>query len=77
MQAEITFSENTVGTKVVDVPKIFRPMEPIQGFRQFIGKDGWYKRFPEYEKCISRFSWMIIIAAAIYLAPICINIFIR
>ena len=77
MQAEMTFSENTAGAKAVDVPKIFRLVKPIHGLRQFIGKGGWYERFPEYEKCISRFSWMIIIAAAIYLTPVCINIFVR
>jgi hypothetical protein len=77
MQAEITFSENTAGTKAVDAPKVFRTMESIQRLRRLIENGGWYERFPEYEKCISRFSWTIIIAAVVYLAPVCINIFIR
>jgi len=77
MQAEITFSENTVGTKAVDAPKVFQTMGPIQRLRRIIGNGGWCERLPEYEKCISRFSWTIIIAAVVYLAPVCINIFIR
>ncbi len=77
MQAEITFSENSAGTKVADIPKIFWVMESSQRLQQLIEKGSWYERFPEFEKCISRFSWTIIIAAAIYLTPICINIFVR
>lgn len=77
MQAEVTFSECTVGTKAAADPKTFRTINPIQRLRQFIGESGWYERFLEREKSISRFSWIIIIAAVIYLAPICINIFIR
>lgn len=77
MQAEMTFSGNTVGTKAANIPKIFQTMKPIRALRRFIEEGDWDKRLPEYEKCINRFSWTIIIAAAIYLAPVCINIFIR
>ncbi|MEN6374244.1 MAG: hypothetical protein ABFD75_05585 [Smithella sp.] len=77
MQAEVTFSECNVRTKAAALPKIARTINPIQRLQQFIGEGDWIERLPEYEKHISRFSWTIIIAAAVYLAPLCINIFIR
>jgi hypothetical protein len=77
MQAEITFSENTLGTKAADHTKIFQSIKPIQGLCQFIEEGDWDKRLLRYEKYINRFSWAIIIASVIYLTPICINVFIR
>ncbi len=77
MQAEITFSENTIGAKVANLPKIFQTIKPLQDIRQFIEEGDWDERLSACEKHINRFSWTIIIAAVIYLTPICINIFIR
>lgn len=77
MQAEVTFSEDTVGTKTADIPRIFRPVKPFYELRQFIGEGDWNERFGKYEKCINRFSWAIIIASVVYLTPVCINIFTR
>jgi hypothetical protein len=77
MQAEITFSENTIETKAADRMKIFRTMTPIKRFEQFIEESDWDERLLGYEKHINRFSWGIIIASVIFLTPICINIFTR
>ena len=77
MQAEITFSENTIGTKAADSMKTFQTINPIKGLQQFIEKSDWYERLLGYEKYINRFSWTIIIGSVIYLAPICISILIR
>jgi hypothetical protein len=77
MQVEVTFSENSIETKVEDIPKIFRTIKPIQGLRQFVEESDWDERLLGCEKCINRFFWTIIIAAVIYLTPVCINIFTR
>ncbi len=77
MQADITFSENTLGTKAANLPKLFRATKPIQGLQQFIDEGYWDERLLRYEKYINRFSWTVIIAAVIYLTPVCISIFIR
>jgi hypothetical protein len=76
MQAAIIFSENTLGAKTADRLKIFETIKPIQGLRQLIEEGNWDEGLPGYEKYINRFSWAIIIAAVIYLTPICITIFI-
>jgi len=77
MQAEITFSANTVERKMIDFPETFPTIKPIQGFRQFIEESDWDERLSEYEKYINRVSCVIIIASAIYLIPVCIHILIR
>lgn len=77
MQAEATFSENTIKAKAADFPKVFRPARPIRGLRKFIEEYDWDKRFPKYEKYINRFSWTFIVVSIIYLIPVCLNIFIR
>jgi hypothetical protein len=77
MQAEITFSENTMGTKAANLQKIFQTIKPTQELRQFIEEGSWDEHLPRYEKYINRFSWAIIIATVIYLTPVCISIFIR
>jgi hypothetical protein len=77
MQAEITFSENTIGTKAADSMKTFQTINPIKGLQQFIEEGDWDERLLGYEKYINRFSWTIIIVSVIYLAPICISILIR
>ena len=77
MQAEITFSENTVRTKATGHLKIFQAIKPIQGLRQFSAESDWDENIPRYEKYINLFSWVVIIASAIFLTPVCINIFIR
>jgi hypothetical protein len=77
MQAEITFSENTIGTKAADSMKTFQTINPIKGLQQFIEEGDWDERLLGYEKYINRFSWTIIIGSVIYLAPICMSILIR
>ncbi len=77
MQAETTFTENTIETKVANLPKIFQTIKPLQKLRQFIEESNWDKHLLAFEKHINRFSWIIIIATIIYLTPICISIFIR
>jgi hypothetical protein len=77
MQAYITFSENTLGTKAAAHPRIFPIVKPIQGLRQFIAESDWDKNLSRCEKYINRFSWGIIIASVIYLTPVCINIILR
>ena len=57
--------------------KIFPVIKPIVEFRQFIEQGGWDEKLLKYEKYLDRFSWAVIIAAALYFAPVCINIFIR
>ncbi|PKN70262.1 MAG: hypothetical protein CVU54_06565 [Deltaproteobacteria bacterium HGW-Deltaproteobacteria-12] len=77
MQAEITFSENTLGTKAADHPKIFPIVKQVQRLNKCIAKSDWDKKLAVCEKFINRFSWGIIIAAVIYLTPVCINIILR
>ncbi|PKN76799.1 MAG: hypothetical protein CVU52_03210 [Deltaproteobacteria bacterium HGW-Deltaproteobacteria-10] len=77
MQAEIIFTENTIGTKVANLPKIFQAIKPLQGLRQLIKERCWDERLLACEKHINRFSWIIIIATVVYLAPVCISIFNR
>jgi len=77
MQAEITFSENTVERRTSGLPKRFRTIKQIQELRQIINEGDWDERLLGYEKYINRFSWVVIVASAIFLAPVCINIFTR
>ena len=77
MQAEITFSENTIGTKVADRTKIFQTINPIKGLQQFIEEGDWDEHLSGYEKYINRFSWGIIIASVIFFTPVCIALLIR
>jgi hypothetical protein len=82
MQAEITFSENTVsentaGTKVADHLKTFPAIRLMQGLRQSIEESDWDGRLLRHEKYFNRVCFAIIIAAVIYLTPVCVTIFIR
>ncbi|MGV8057891.1 MAG: hypothetical protein AB2L12_07720 [Smithellaceae bacterium] len=77
MQAEITFPENTIGTKATRHIKTFRTINHVKGFQQFIEESNWDERLLGYEKYINRLSWGIIIASIIFSTPVCINIFIR
>jgi hypothetical protein len=77
MQAEVTFSGNTIRKNTVDCQKIFPAINLIKGFRQFIEESDWDERLAGYEKHINRFSSCCIIASVIFLTPVCINIFIR
>ena len=77
MQADITFSENNVGTKAIDYSKIFRNVKPIQGLHEYTADSCLDERSLRYEKYINGFCWVILIASVIYLTPICVNIFIR
>lgn len=76
MQAEATFSGNTVKAKAVDFPKI-RPLKYFQRIRRSIIEIDWDKSIAKWEKYINRFSWIFIIASVIYLIPVCLKIFIR
>jgi hypothetical protein len=77
MQAEITFSENEVGTKVADIFKIFQTIKPIKQFQHFIEESDWDECLMGYEKNINRFFCGIIIASSIFFIPVCMSIFIR
>lgn len=77
MQAEITFSANTIERKTADRQKIFPAMKPVSKFQKFIEEGNWYDRLSGYEKYINRFSWVIIIASIVFFIPFCLNIFIR
>jgi hypothetical protein len=77
MQAEITFSENTMGTKASDRTKMFQTIKPIKEFQKFIEESDWDERLSGYEKYVNRFSWGVIIASVIFLTPVCISILIR
>ena len=77
MQAEITFSENTIEAKATERIKIFRNITPIQQFQHSVEESDWDERLLVYEKYINWFSWVVIIASVIFLTPVCINIFIR
>ncbi len=77
MQAEITFSENTAGSKAADILKKIQTINPVKGFQQFIEESDWDERLPGYEKYMNRFFCGIIIASAIFFIPVCISIFSR
>ena len=78
MRSGITFPENTIGTKAADLPKLFRAVKmPFHGLRKFIEESDWDERLLGYEKYINWVSWAVLIVSAVYLIPICIDIFIR
>jgi hypothetical protein len=77
MQAEITFSENAVGTKVADIVKIFQAIKPIKQFQQFIEESDWDENLLIYEKYMNWFFYGAIFASAFFFIPVCISIFIR
>ena len=77
MQAEITFSENTIRTKAAGRTKMFQIIKPIKEFQKFIEESDWDESLLEYEKYINRFSWGIIIASVIFFTPVCISLLIR
>jgi len=77
MQAEITFSGNTIRTKAAGRTKMFRTIKPIKEFQKFIEESDWDEHLSGYEKYINRFSWGIIIASVIFFTPVCIALLIR
>jgi hypothetical protein len=77
MQAEITFSANTIGRKNIGRQNILSFVKPVSKFQKFIEEGRWYDHLLGYEKYINRFSWAIIIASIVFFFPFCLNIFIR
>jgi hypothetical protein len=77
MQAEITFLENTAGTRVADILKKIRAIKPIKQFQRFIEESDWDERLMGYEKYMNRFFCGVIIASSIFFIPVCISIFSR
>ena len=77
MQAEITFSANTIGRKTIGRQNILPAVKLVGKFQKFIEESDWYDRLLGYEKYINRFSWAIIIASIIFFFPACLNIFSR
>jgi hypothetical protein len=49
----------------------------IKNFVTYIGQEPWDEVMLKQERWLNRFSWVIIILAAIYFAPICLMIFLR
>ena len=77
MQAEITFSANTIGRKTIGRQNILPVVKPVGKFQKFIEESDWYDRLLGYEKYINRFSWAIIVASIVFFFPFCLNIFSR
>jgi hypothetical protein len=74
MQNKIIFVENSFAVEAPDRSKIFRSINPVQKFRQYIEESDWDIRLIGYEKYLNRFSWAAIITSVLYLIPICANI---
>ena len=77
MQAEITFSANTMGRKTIGRENILPVVKPVSKFQKFIEEGRWYDHLLAYEKYINRVSWAIIVASIIFFFPFCLNIFSR
>jgi len=77
MQAEITFSANTMGRKTIGRENILPVVKPVSKFQKFIEEGRWYDHLLGYEKYINRVSWAIIVASIIFFFPFCLNIFSR
>ena len=77
MQAEITFSANTIGRKTIGHRNILPAVKLVGKFQKFIKEGRWYDHLLRYEKYINRFSWAIIVASIIFFFPFCLNIFSR
>ena len=77
MQAEITFSANTLGRKTISHQNILPAVKLVGKFQKFIEESDWYDRLLGYEKHINRFFWAIIIASIVFFFPFCLNIFTR
>jgi hypothetical protein len=77
MQAEMTFSENTVEVKAAEHTKMFQNIKPFQELQQCIENSDGDEWFLRCEKYINRFCFAIIIASLIYLTPVCVNIISR
>ena len=77
MQAEITFSVNTIERKTIGCRKILPAVKPGSKFQKFIEESDWYDRLSGCERYINRFSWAIIIASIVFFFPVCLNIFSR
>ena len=77
MQAEITFSANTIGRKTIGRQNILPVVKLVSKFQRFIEEGRWYEHLLGYEKYINRVSWAIIVASIIFFFPFCLNIFSR
>lgn len=77
MQAEITFSANTMGRKTIGRQNILPVVKLVSKFQKFIEEGKWYDRIFGYERYIDRFSWVFIIASIVFFLPFCLNIFSR
>lgn len=77
MQAEITFSANTIGRKTIGRQNILPAVKPVSKFQKFIEESRWYDHLLGWERYINRFSWAIIIASIVFFLPFCLNIFSR
>lgn len=77
MQAEITFSANTIERKTIGRQNILPAVKLVSKFQKFIEEGNWYDHLLGYEKYINRFSWAIIVASIISFFPFCLNIFSR
>jgi len=77
MQAEITFSANTIERKTIGRQNILSVVKPVSKFQKFIEEGRWYDRLLGYEKYINRVSWAIIVASIVFFFPFCLNIFSR
>ena len=77
MQAEITFSANTLGRKTISHQNILPAVKLVGKFQKFIEESNWYERLSGYEKYINRVSWAIIVASIVFFFPFCLNIFSR
>lgn len=77
MQAEMTFSENTIGRKTADRPKILSIIKRISALQDIIEKTDWDKSVFRFEKYLNRFSWTMIIVSLVFFIPVCLNIFIH
>ena len=56
MQAEITFSANTIGRKTIGRQNILPVVKPVSKFQRFIEEGRWYEHLLGYEKDVNRLS---------------------
>jgi hypothetical protein len=77
MQAEATFSENSITTSAAKNLKIVQAVNLIEKFKKFIEESNWDEQLLGYEKHLNRFFWWIIAASIVFFAPVCVNIFTR
>lgn len=77
MQAEATFSGNSMTTRAAKRSKIVQAIKYIDKLKKFIEESNWDEQLLKYEKHMNRFSWWIIAASIVFFAPVCVNIFTR